>query len=244
LTFRPRLESLEDRAVPAATPLIPIDVTSVALNDAQQLVANIQIGSHRVVDPITLSASPAAVAGECPILHLQLEPINLDVLGLQVETSAICLDITAQEGSGNLLGNLLCDVAGLLDNGASIGSIIGGLSGTDALTLVGGLTSVLDGVFTTLATPASPTRLSGSTDILTLSLGPVDLNLLGLGVHLDDCNNGPVTLDIRAVSGSGNLLGNLLGGVAHLLDNPGLGNGHAIDRFLDRISDRIGDILG
>jgi hypothetical protein len=31
------------------------------------------------------------------------------------DTSRILLDVTAQGGAGNLLGNLLCTVAGLLD---------------------------------------------------------------------------------------------------------------------------------
>ena len=35
---------------------------------------------------------------------------------------------------------------------------------------------------------------AGDTDILNLSLGPVDLNLLGLDVQLDDCEGGPVTV--------------------------------------------------
>jgi hypothetical protein len=33
------------------------------------------------------------------------------------------LTITAQSGSGNLLGNLLCAVAHLLDGGAPLGSL-------------------------------------------------------------------------------------------------------------------------
>lgn len=62
---------------------------------------------------------------------------------------------------------------------------------------------------------------AGACNILNLSLGPVDLNLLGLTVHLDNCNNGPVTVDVTAQQGSGNLLGNLLCGVSHLLDPSG-----------------------
>lgn len=54
-------------------------------------------------------------AGECPILTLDVGEIFLDLLGLQVETSEIEIDITAVAGEGNLLGNLLCAVAGLLD---------------------------------------------------------------------------------------------------------------------------------
>lgn len=53
--------------------------------------------------------------GECPILFLELGPLFLDLLGLQVSLSQITLDITAVAGPGNLLGNLLCAVAGLLD---------------------------------------------------------------------------------------------------------------------------------
>lgn len=54
--------------------------------------------------------------GECPILELVIGPIFLDLLGLQVETNQIEIDITAVAGEGNLLGNLLCAVASLLDS--------------------------------------------------------------------------------------------------------------------------------
>lgn len=58
--------------------------------------------------------------GSCEILDLVLGPLSLDLLGLQVDLSQIVLDITAQSGAGNLLGNLLCAVAGLLDNGGPL----------------------------------------------------------------------------------------------------------------------------
>lgn len=51
----------------------------------------------------------------CPILNLDLGPIFLDLLGLQVDLAPVNLDVTAVPGAGNLLGNLLCGVAGLLD---------------------------------------------------------------------------------------------------------------------------------
>jgi hypothetical protein len=54
-------------------------------------------------------------------------------------------------------------------------------------------------------------------DILHLVLAPLDLDLLGLRVHLDR-----VVLDIVAVTGAGRLLGNLLCAVTGLLDG-GLG---------------------
>jgi hypothetical protein len=53
--------------------------------------------------------------GSCRILHLDLGPIFLDLLGLQVSLNEVILDVTAVSGPGNLLGNLLCAVAHLLD---------------------------------------------------------------------------------------------------------------------------------
>ena len=35
----------------------------------------------------------------------------------------MALTITTQPGSGNVLGNLLCQIAGLLDNGASLNAV-------------------------------------------------------------------------------------------------------------------------
>jgi hypothetical protein len=55
-------------------------------------------------------------SGTCQILHLELGPVDLNVLGLMVHLDRVVLDITAQSGPGNLLGNLLCAVAHLLDN--------------------------------------------------------------------------------------------------------------------------------
>jgi hypothetical protein len=62
-------------------------------------------------------ALPAAVGtATCDILHLDLGPLNIDLLGLQIDLSRIVLDITAQAGAGNLLGNLLCGVVNLLND--------------------------------------------------------------------------------------------------------------------------------
>lgn len=65
----------------------------------------------------TGAARMSAAAAPCDILHLVLGPLDLDLLGLQVHLNRIVLDIVAQSGAGNLLGNLLCAVAGLLDGG-------------------------------------------------------------------------------------------------------------------------------
>ena len=69
---------------------------------------------------MTANGSPlptsARALGSCDILNLVLGPLDLDLLGLQVHLDKVVLNIVAQSGAGNLLGNLLCAVAGLLDN--------------------------------------------------------------------------------------------------------------------------------
>ena len=59
--------------------------------------------------------APLQVTATCEILDLVIGPIELDLLGLVVETETIHIEIRAEQGPGNLLGNLLCAVAGLLD---------------------------------------------------------------------------------------------------------------------------------
>ena len=43
--------------------------------------------------------------------------------------SEVILDITAQSGAGNLLGNLLCAVAGLLDNPGGLARVLNDILG-------------------------------------------------------------------------------------------------------------------
>lgn len=82
---------------------------------------------------------PAAAA--CPILNLVLGPLDLDVLGLQVHLNQVVLTIVAQSGAGELLGNLLCAVAGLLDGGSPLSQLLGQLS-----TLLNQILGVLGGL--------------------------------------------------------------------------------------------------
>ena len=60
----------------------------------------------------------------CDILHLDIGPISLDLLGLRVDLSEIVLDVTAQSGPGNLLGNLLCAVANLLNDPGNLVKVL------------------------------------------------------------------------------------------------------------------------
>jgi hypothetical protein len=69
--------------------------------------------------------------GTCAILHLELGPIDLTLLGLQVILDdcgggPVVVDLTAQTGKGKLLGNLLCELlgGGSINLGGSLGSIL------------------------------------------------------------------------------------------------------------------------
>jgi hypothetical protein len=55
------------------------------------------------------------INARCQVLFLDLGPIFLNLLGLELNLSQIILDLDAVSGAGNLLGNLLCAVVGLLD---------------------------------------------------------------------------------------------------------------------------------
>jgi hypothetical protein len=68
---------------------------------------------------LTAAAAPAAAAiGSCDILNLVLGPLHLDLLGLVIDLNQVVLNITGTTGAGDLLGNLLCSITGLLDAGS------------------------------------------------------------------------------------------------------------------------------
>jgi hypothetical protein len=234
--------------------LLPISVNSVSTANGG-LVANASVGGSNFQIPLSL-ALPTTVAGAAkargqasrttPILDLILQPIHLNVLGLTIDTSEIRLEINAISGPGNLLGNLLTDIANLLNGGSSLSSILAGLTQSQLTTLTTGLTNLLNELFATLTAPITAARgvsvtSSGSTEILHLSVGPLNLNLLGLQVILDNGSGGPVTVDIGTQTGPGNLLGNLLSGLTHLLN--GGAPTSTIVRSLDRIAAELTSIL-
>ena len=92
-----------------------------------QLVAQVTATLTNLTTGVTQSVNlllPVDVAdATCTILDLTINPIHLDLLGLVVDTDTIHLEITAQQGPGNLLGNLLCGIAGLLDQGVPLNQL-------------------------------------------------------------------------------------------------------------------------
>ena len=215
-------------AAPTPTPpsinIIP-NITSVALVNGVLTAtgtATAVVRGHTITvpfsSPVDVTAAPNPDPTDpCPILNLRLGPINLNLLGLVVQTSPICLVLTGFP-NGGLLGQLLCGLSTGLNNGIPLVDYLESLPPLDLNTLLGGFVSILNGSLSNLynATLTSIDTVCGSIpgvhhacSILHLELGPLNLTLLGLNIVLDNCDNGPVTVDITAINGGG-LLGTLL----------------------------------
>jgi len=202
--------------------------------------ASSSVGAQRTGDSFAIKQAT------CEILTLTLGPIHLDLLGLVIETSEINLVITGETGGGNLLGNLLCAIAGLLDQPNALADLLnrilallgGRLTGGSALTgampitissfaskngqlvanfFVNRADGGQAGPFVARAQLHDPA--DDRCDILYLELGPIDINLLGLRIQLHGATpEDPIVIHIYADPGPGNLLGNLLCAIVGLLD--------------------------
>jgi hypothetical protein len=91
--------------------------TGAITNTATGAVQNV------VAAPLAVPVNTQATTGSCEILNLVLGPLDLNLLGLQVHLNQVVLNITAVPGAGNLLGNLLCAIAGLLDGPNPLGGL-------------------------------------------------------------------------------------------------------------------------
>ena len=94
------------------------DLTARAVDGGIELTGVIEgvlNGQTIAATPFTTVVDTLQVDQACTILDLDLGPLHLDLLGLVIDLNEVQLDITAVPGAGNLLGNLLCAVAGLLD---------------------------------------------------------------------------------------------------------------------------------
>ena len=238
----------KSQKVPQNFSIVPIDITSVTVENGQ-LVAHGLVGTHPFSSPLTVGSHAGNAHSQnvpaCAILDLSLGPIDLNLLGLRVQTSPICLQINAYEGGG-LLGDLLCSVANLLESGVPLSDVLAILQGQNELTrFLNSITSLLNGALDQVVSNHVGDQPSGaiaaSCTVLDLSLGPVNLNLLGLEVILDNCNGGPVTVTITAIPGGG-LLGDLLCSLSNLL-NGGIG-GTALQTVLWQITRVLGGLLG
>jgi hypothetical protein len=172
------------------------------------------------------------VLGEGDILALTVPAIDLDLLGLVLQTDPITVNASSTEGDGLLLGNVLTSVLSTLNAtpeeltrlnttiNAILAKVVGALNNLTAI-LPPELLATLTGALGTLSQFDLIAPAPGSTaTILDLSLTspdgtPVTVDLLGLHVTTGDIN-----ATLSAYTGEGLILGNLLYNLANLL-NPG-----------------------
>ena len=92
------------------------NLTTSVVNGALMLSGTITgTGIPAAGTPFMTQVAPTLAGAACQILNLNIQPINLDLLGLVVDLDAVHLDITGVTGPGKLLGSLLCGLAGALD---------------------------------------------------------------------------------------------------------------------------------
>jgi hypothetical protein len=104
------------------------NLTTSVVNGALMLSGTVTgTGLPAMGTPFTTATVPAAAAANCQILNLNIQPINLDLLGLVVNLDAVHLDLTGAMGPGKLLGNLLCGLTGALAPGGLLAGLVSGL---------------------------------------------------------------------------------------------------------------------
>jgi hypothetical protein len=154
--------------------------------------------------PVKFRVAAAHKGRRCDVITLRLAPLDLELLGVQVQTSHISLDVYAHKG--RVLGNLFCALARAKVRFPRVARA---------------LNARLDGrplnvMATRTAMPArtAAKAQASSCQVLKLVLGPLHLDLLGLVVDLyGKTHSDPVIVTIDAQPNKG-LLGQLLCGLA------------------------------
>jgi len=137
----------------------------------------------------------------CNVLELDLRMLHLEVLGLIIDLSRLHLTITA-DSNGGLLGALFCSIAGTSQ--ASAAKLRRTATKMTRAARQQGFDRQGVSDFRVQVAPSLQQAPGQICTVLDLVLGPLDLNLLGLMIHLDR-----VRLTITA-DPNGGILGSLL----------------------------------
>src|SRR5204863_9494846 len=153
------------------------------LNAADLTISSALVGAlppalQTLLDPVLV----APAGSSAPILDLVIAsqdgtspPVDVDLLGLVVTTSNINAHLSATTGDGQILGNLLYNVANLANPNGSGGllTLLNALGSGNLESTAGSEGGSLSG------TAPAPQQL------LQIELDPLDINLLGLEVKTD-----------------------------------------------------------
>jgi hypothetical protein len=205
----------------------------LSLNDINSKLGNLLNQLNQQI-PNVGTPPPPVTLGPGQFLDLTVSPLNLNLLGLLLQTSPITINAANQTGSGDLLGNIGTTLLNTVDAtpqnlttfnndlNAILGKVIGVLNAA-TLTIPSSVVSSLSPVLQQLTSPTL-VNTSGTPQtlpILNLAIAspnggtPVAVNLLGLQITTSN-----IEAQLLAQTGDGQILGNLLYNLANLL-NPG-----------------------
>jgi hypothetical protein len=155
--------------------------------------------------PVKFAVAAKRHGRRCNVITLRLAPLDLELLGVQVQTSHISLDVYARKG--RVLGDLFCALSHAKVSFPKAARAMNAHLAGRPLRVMATSTSL-----PTTATAAQ--TQPQSCQVLKLVLGPLHLDLLGLVVDLyGKTHSDPVVVTITAVPSKG-LLGQLLCGLA------------------------------
>jgi hypothetical protein len=164
-----------------------------AISATGQVTARLTDNSGHVRTVNTKVALTASTGGGCKILHLDLKQLSLALLGLNAHLDRVVLDITGDSGGG-VLGSLFCKLARAKVASARVADA------RALTTAVRRRQHVLR--FNAYIAPSATTSLAANATcpVLDLIVGPLNLQLLGLVVNLNQ-----VHLTVTATRGGGAL---------------------------------------
>ena len=127
-----RFEARDGRVVAIAMVSGSVGSAGTALVGPLALPVDVGPASEGAVAP---TAAPQPAATTCQVLHLAIGAVNLNVLGLQVATQPIAIDVSGDSTGTNVLGNLVCTILTTLNNVVGLVNLLNQLLG-----ILGGLT--------------------------------------------------------------------------------------------------------
>jgi hypothetical protein len=150
--------------------------------------------------PVRFRVARPRQSERCDILTLNLQQLYLELLGAEVQTSAINLELYATRGA--ILGNLFCALSRAKIRLPRVAAAMNRKIGKRGLPVMA--------QEATVSANAAQAPTQPSCQVLKLILGPLHLNLLGLNVDLyGQTKSDPVVVTINGLPDKG-LLGQVL----------------------------------
>jgi hypothetical protein len=166
---------------------------TIARGTVTAQLTDISGNKSMVKEPVSVEVR--AAAGGCKILTLDLDELDLRLLGLNVHLDKVNLQVTGQK-NGGVLGKLFCKLASSrVSSRAAAARAINARIQRKPMRLIS-----LQVPITQRVTSAQNGQAAPACQVLNLIVGPLNLELLGLVVDLNK-----VKLDITATRGAGAL---------------------------------------